>query len=129
ALCKTLDNKFRAASLESMHERLSSYLKDVVNLWTRKEAILLAIEWNSSSSGTSSLLSNNHITIPNPRNPQTSITLNLSKGQNRQIDPDLHQANPSHWSIRVIRDGRTSLSEDELQEFLNIMDNATFGTL
>jgi hypothetical protein len=34
--------------------------------------------------------------------------------------------NPNHWLSRVIRQGRTGLTQDELEEFLK-MQNATFG--
>ena len=34
--------------------------------------------------------------------------------------------NPNHWSCRVVRQGRTALSQPELEEFLKLQ-NATFG--
>jgi len=67
------------------------------------------------------------IKVPNPRNPKTSITFQRSNEQHSELNCDLSRSKSNHWSARVIRQGLTSLTENELQEFLNIVQKATFG--
>ncbi|MFZ0897267.1 MAG: hypothetical protein WAZ77_22415 [Candidatus Nitrosopolaris sp.] len=124
---QNLDDKVRASSVELMRNTLPSYLKKVVNLWTGEEVVLLAIELPGESPPTSEPTANDRIRIPYPRNPKTSITFHRS--MEKQVE--LNQGhggtgNPNHWSSRVIRQGRTRLTQDELEEFLK-MQNATFG--
>lgn len=49
----------------------------------------------------------------------------MEKHVELQLNPA--NGNPEHWSARVLREGRTSLADNELQEFLNLLTNATFG--
>lgn len=124
---QNLDDKVRASSVELMRNTLPSYLKKVVNLWTGEKVVLLAIELPGESPPSSEPTANDRIRIPYPRDPKTSITFHRS--MEKQVE--LNQGhggtgNPNHWSSRVIRQGRTRLTQDELEEFLK-MQNATFG--
>ena len=124
---QNLDDKFRASSVEHMRNTLSSYLKKVVNLWTGEKVVLLAIELPGESPPTSEPTANDRIKIPYPRNPKTSITFHRSMEKQVELNPGHGgTGNPNHWSSRVIRQGRTGLTQDELEEFLK-MQNATFG--
>jgi hypothetical protein len=124
---QNLDDKVRASSVELMRNTLPSYLKKVVNLWTGEKVVLLAIELPGESPPTSEPTANDRIKIPYPRNPKTSITFHRSMEEQVELNPGHGgTANPNHWSSRVIRQGSTGLTQDELEEFLK-MQNATFG--
>jgi hypothetical protein len=49
----------------------------------------------------------------------------MEKHVELQLNPA--DGNPEHWSARVLREGSTRLADNELQEFLNLVTNATFG--
>ena len=124
---QNLDDKVRASSVEYMRNTLPSYLKKVVNLWTGEKVVLLAIELPGESPPTSEPTTNDRIKIPYPRNPKTLITFHRSMEKQVELNPSHGgTGNLNHWSSRVIRQGRTGLTQDELEEFLK-MQNATFG--
>lgn len=122
-----MDDKVRSSSIELMRNTLPSYLKKVVNLWTGEKVLLLAIELPGEVPPTSEPTANDQIKIPNPRNPKILITFHRSKEKQVELNPGYGgTANANHWSSRVIRLGRTGLTQDELEEFLKLQ-NATFG--
>jgi hypothetical protein len=124
---QNLDDKVRASSVEYMRNTLPSYLKKVVNLWTGEKVVLLAIKLPGESPPTSEPKANERIKIPYPRNPKTLITFHRSMEKQVELNPGHGgTGNPNHWSSRVIRHGRTGLTQDELEEFLK-MQKATFG--
>jgi hypothetical protein len=123
---QNLDDKVRASSVEHMRNTLPSYLK-IVNLWTGEKVVLLAIELPGESPPTSEPQANDRINIHYPRNPKTLITFHRSMEKQVELNPDhCGTGNPNHWSSRVIRQGRTRLTQDELEEFL-MLQNATVG--
>lgn len=56
-----------------------------------------------------------------------SISFQYSMEKHVELQLNPADGNPEHWSARVLREGRTSLADNELQEFLNLVTNATFG--
>jgi hypothetical protein len=122
-----LDDNVRTSSVELMHNTLPSYLKKVVNLWTGEKVTLLALELPGEGPPTSEPTANDQIRIPYPRNRKILITFNRSVEKQVEINPG-HRGtrNPNHWSSRVVRHGRTALTQHELEEFLKLQ-NATFG--
>ena len=125
---QNLDDKVRASSIELMRNTLPSYLKEVVNLWTGEKVLLLAIELPGESPPTSDPKANDQIKIPYPRNPKTLITFHRSMEKHVELNPDRGgTGNPNHWSSQVIQQGSTSLTGNELEEFLKALQNATFG--
>jgi hypothetical protein len=52
-----------------------------------------------------------------------SISLEYSSEKNIELDID----DENHWASRCVRDGTTALSNDDLADFLNKTENATFG--
>ena len=124
---QNLDDKVRAASVELMRNTLPTYLKKVVNLWTGEKLVLIAIELPGESPATSEPTANDRIKIPYIRNPKTLITFHRSMEKQVELNPGHGgTGNPNHWLSRVIRQGRSGLTQDELEEFLK-MQNATFG--
>jgi len=129
-----LDDEVRSTSVLVMQEKSPSYLKDIVDLWTEKQVALVAIEVPSSH-GSVTPLSRSHepqsasdrISITNPRNPNTSISFLISREKKVQLNPSNRPDIPRHWSLRVMQNKQTTLSDTELQEFLNLVKNATFG--
>lgn len=129
-----LAEKARSTSVLVMQEKSPSYLKDIVNLWTEKRVALVAIEVPNShssvpppSNSNQPETPNDHIRIANPRNPNTSISLQISKEKTVQLNPCISPGTPRHWSIRAMQNKQTTLSDIELQEFLNLVQNATFA--
>jgi hypothetical protein len=129
-----LDENALRTSVLVMQEKSPSYLRDIVNLWTEKRVVLVAIEVPSSH-GSVTPLSRSHepqsasdrISITNPRNPNTSISFHISREKKIQLNPSNSPDIPRHWSLRVMQNKQTTLSDTELQEFLNLVKNATFG--
>jgi len=108
-----MDDKVRSSSIELMRNTLPSYLKKVVNLWTGEKVLLLAIELPGEVPPTSEPTANDHIKIPNPRNPKILITFHRSKEKQVELNPGYGgTANANHWSSRVIRLGRTGLTQE-----------------
>ena len=52
-----------------------------------------------------------------------SISLEYSSEKNIELDID----DESHWATRCVRAGTTTLSDDDLADFLNKTENATFA--
>ena len=110
-----------------MCNTLPIYLKKLVNLWTGEKVLLLALELPVESPPTYEPSATDQIWIPYPRNRKILITFNRSVEKQVEINPG-HRGtrNPNHWSSRVVRQGRTALTQHELEEFLKLQ-NATFG--
>src|SRR5262249_10185709 len=104
---------------------LATYLKGVVSLWNSRGASVAGIELRSS------LLTrpppNDQIKISHPKDQGKSVSFQYSIEKYIVLQPNLGDDNPDHWSVRVLHEGRTSLADNELQEFLNLLKNATFG--
>ncbi|HVD08301.1 MAG TPA: hypothetical protein VNB67_07640, partial [Nitrososphaeraceae archaeon] len=64
----------------------------------------------------------NSVRLLQERNKQ-SISLEYSLEKNIELDID----DENHWAHRCIRAGTTALTDDELFDFLNKTENATFG--
>jgi len=125
---QNLDDKVRASRVELMRNTLPSYLKYVVNLWTSEKVVLLAIELPGDGPPTPDPKANDQIKILSPRNTKAFITFQRSMEKHVELNPDRGgTGNPNHWSSRVIQQGSTSLTGNELEEFLKALQNATFG--
>jgi len=125
---QNLDQKVMDTSVELMRQNLPKYLKDVVNLWNRRDAYIAGIagtELRSISLTTPP--PNDNIKIPHPKDPKKSISFQYSMEKHVELQPNPGDGNPEHWSARVLQEGHTSLADNELQEFLNLVTNATFG--
>jgi hypothetical protein len=64
----------------------------------------------------------NSVRLLQERNKQ-SVSLEYSLGKNIELDID----DKNHWAPRCVRVGTTALTDDELFDFLNKTENATFG--
>ncbi len=131
---QNLDDKVRASSIELMRNTLPSYLKEVVKLWTGEKVLLIAIELPGESPPTSDPKANDQIKIPYPRNPKTLITFHRSMEKHVELNPDRGgTGNPNNRSSRVIQQGSTSLTGNELEEFLKALSTtriiATISTI
>lgn len=108
-----------------MREYLPKYLKNVVNPWGEGNASIAGIELSSSLSTRAP--PNDQIKILHPKDPRRSVTFHYSMEKHVELQPKMGAGNPDHWSVRVLRKGRTNLADNELQEFLDLVKNATFG--
>ena len=90
-------------------------MKYCVQTWTSKKPGLVAIKIPEGFHGNSvRLLQEDNI---------RSISLEYSLEKNIELDID----DESHWTTRCVRVGTTALTDDELFDFLNKTENATFG--
>jgi hypothetical protein len=119
---QNLDENDKETRLKIMREYQPQYLKNVVNPCSGGDASIAGIELSSSLSTTP--LPNDQIKILHPKDPRRSVTFHYSKEKHVELQPT---GNPEHWSVRVLRKGRANLADNELQEFLDLVKNATFG--
>lgn len=125
---QNLDQKVMETSFEFMHQNLPKYLKNIVNLWNRRDAYIAGIAGTELRSiSLTRPAPNDNIKIQHPKNPKKSISFQYSMEKHVELQLNPADGNPEHWSARVLREGRTSLADNELQEFLNLVTNATFG--
>jgi len=122
---QNLDDKVKQARFTFLNQNLPTYLKGVVSLWNSRGASIAGIELRSI------LLTrpppNDQIKIPHPKVQDKSVTFQYSMEKYVELQHNLGDDNPDHWSVRVLHEGRTSLADHELQGFLNLVKNATFG--
>jgi hypothetical protein len=122
---QNLDENDKETRLKIMREYQPQYLKNVVNPWSGGDASIAGIELSSSLSTTP--LPNDQIKILHPKDPRRSVTFHYSNEKIVELQADVGVGNPDHWSVRVLRKGRAKLAHNEVQEFLNLVKNATFG--
>jgi hypothetical protein len=65
------------------------------------------------------------LTLHSPSNPSKTVTIQC--GQEKQIQLDLVNASKNHWATRAITDNPAVLSEKELTDVLDKINNATFA--
>ena len=100
---------------DNMRQRIHDKLKYCVKTWTNNKPMLTAIRIPESFHGTS-------LKLLGEDNKQ-SISLEYSLEKNIELDID----DENHWAPRCVRAGTTALTDDELFDFLNKTENATFG--
>jgi hypothetical protein len=98
---------------DNTRQRIHDKLKYCVKTWTNNKPTLVAIKMPEGFHG-------NSVRLLQERNKQ-SISLEYSLEKNIELDYE------NHWAHRCIRGGTTALTDDELSDFLNKTENATFG--
>jgi hypothetical protein len=98
-----------------LQQKVQDKLKYCVKTWTNNKPMLTAIRIHESFHGTS-------IKLLGENNKQ-SISLEYSLEKNIELDID----DENSWAPKCIRAGTTALTDDELFDFLNKTENATFG--
>ena len=111
---KKLDQKNLNDNNE-LEQRIQDKLKYCVKTWTNNKPRLTAIKIPEGFHG-------NSIRLLQEGNKQ-SISLEYSSEKNIELDID----DENHWAPRCVRAGTTALSDDDLYDFLNKTENATFG--
>jgi hypothetical protein len=100
---------------DNMRQRIQDKLRYCVKTWTNNKPTLVAIKIPESfRSNSVSLLRGDN---------QGSISLEYSCEKN--IELEIKDEN--HWAPRCVRAGTSALSDDELADFLNKTESATFG--
>jgi hypothetical protein len=85
-----------------------------VKTWTNNKTTLVAIKMPEGFHG-------NSVRLLQERNKR-SISLEYSSGKNIELEID----DDNHWAPRCVRAGTTTLSDDDLADFLNKTENATY---
>ena len=96
-----------------LQHKVQDKLKYCVKTWTNNKPMLTAIRIPESFHGSIKLLG---------EDDKQSISLEYSSEKNIDLDID----DENHWAPRCIA-GPTALSDDDLDDFLNKTENATFG--
>ena len=110
---KKLDHK--NSNDDNMRQRIHDKLRYCVKTWTNNKPMLTAIKIPEGFHG-------NSVRLLQEGNKR-SISLEYSSEKN--IELDINDKN--HWAPRCVRAGTTALSDDELADFLNKTESATFG--
>jgi hypothetical protein len=98
-----------------LQQKVQAKLKYCVKTWTNNKPMLTAIRIPESFHGTSiKLLGEDY---------KQSISLEYSSKKITELDID----DENHWAPRCVRAGTTALSDNNLDDFLNKTENATFG--
>jgi hypothetical protein len=86
-----------------------------VKTWTNNKPTLVAIKMPEGFHG-------NSVRVLQEGNKR-SISLEYSSEKNIELDIE----DENHWSLRCIKASTKTLTDDELDGFLNKTENATFG--
>jgi hypothetical protein len=69
-----------------------------------------------------------NIKILNPINPKQQIIFQYSREKYIQIDNlTSNESSKNHWAARAIKDGHTILTNDEMEDFLKMIQTSTFA--
>jgi hypothetical protein len=98
-----------------LQQKVQNKLKYCVQTWTNNKPTLSAIGIPKSFHGISLKLLG--------EDDKQSISLEYSLEKNIDLDID----DENHWAPTCVRAGTTTLSEDDLADFLSKTENATFG--
>jgi hypothetical protein len=111
---KKLDQKNLNDNNE-LQQKVQDKLKYCVQTWIHKKPGLVAIRIPEGFKGNSLRF----------LQKGTHKTISLEFSSDKNIDLDVDDEN--HWAPRCVRAGRSDLSNNELADFLNKTENATFG--
>jgi hypothetical protein len=67
------------------------------------------------------------IIIPNPKNPKQQITFQYSKEKHINLSLISNEISKNHYAARAIKYGNTILTNEEMEDFLNMVQTSTFA--
>jgi hypothetical protein len=67
------------------------------------------------------------IVIPNPKNPKQQITLQCSQEKHINLSLISNETSNNHYAARAIKYGLTILTNEEMEDFLNMVQTSTFA--
>ncbi|MBV9176169.1 MAG: hypothetical protein JO297_03950 [Nitrososphaeraceae archaeon] len=67
------------------------------------------------------------IVIPNPKNPKQHITFQYSEEKHINLSLISNESSKNHYAARAIKYGLTILTNDEMEDFLNMAQTSTFA--
>jgi hypothetical protein len=100
---------------DNLRQRIHDKLKYCVKTWTNNKTTLVAIKMPEGFHG-------NSIRLLQEGNKR-SISLEYSSEKNIELDID----DKNHWAPRCVSTGTLSMSNNNLDDFLNKTENATFA--
>ena len=68
-----------------------------------------------------------HIKIPNPKNPKQQITFRYSKEKHINLSLISNESSKNHYAARAITYGYTILTNEEMEDFLKMVQTSTFA--
>jgi hypothetical protein len=111
---KKLDQK-QLDDNNELQRKVHDKLKYCIKTWTNNKPMLTAIRIHESLHGTTIKLLG--------EDDKQSISLEYYSEKNIELDID----DENHWAPRCVRAGTLAVSDDELSDFLNKTENATFA--
>ena len=67
------------------------------------------------------------IVIPNPKNPKQQITFQYSQEKHINLSLISNESSKNHYAARAIKYGHTILTDEEMEDFLNMVQTSTFA--
>ncbi|HZA08360.1 MAG TPA: hypothetical protein VE619_11705, partial [Nitrososphaeraceae archaeon] len=67
------------------------------------------------------------IIIPNPKNPKQQITFQYSQEKHINLSLISNETSKNHYAARAIKYGHTILTNEEMEDFLNMVQTSTFA--
>jgi hypothetical protein len=67
------------------------------------------------------------IIIPNPKNPKQQITFQCSQEKHINLSLISNETSKNHYAARAIKYGHTILTDEEMEDFLNMVQTSTFA--
>jgi hypothetical protein len=67
------------------------------------------------------------IIIPNPKNPKQQITFQCSKEKHINLSLISNETSKNHYAARAIKYGHTVLTDEEMEDFLNMVQTSAFA--
>jgi hypothetical protein len=129
----------KESSVKAMVDELPKYTNRMTEWWIKnqkKNYSLIAIKIPHKSKNESNIADNSdniepeqqNIKIPNPKKPKQQITFQYSKEKHIQLSLTSNENSKNHWAARAIIDGHTILTNDEMEDFLKMVQyTSTFA--
>jgi hypothetical protein len=125
-------------SVKAMVDELPKNTIRMTKSWIKnqkKNYSLIAIKIPHKSKNESNIADNSdniepeqqNIKIPNPKNPKQQITFQYPKEKHVNLSLTSNENSKNHWAARAINNGRTILTNDEMEDFLKMVQTSTFA--
>ncbi|HEY5630526.1 MAG TPA: hypothetical protein VIR31_00220 [Nitrososphaeraceae archaeon] len=128
----------KEGSVKAMVDELPENTIRMTKSWIKnqkKNYSLIAIKIPHKSKNESNIADNSdniepeqqNIKISNPKNPKQQITFQYPKEKHVNLSLTSNENTKNHWAARAIKDGSTILVNDEMEDFLKMIQTSTFA--
>jgi hypothetical protein len=130
----------KEGSVSAMVDELPANSIKVTKKWLKSQKnrcslIAIKVPHKNKNSDTDNIADNGdniepeqeHIKIPNPKNTKQQITFQYSKEKHINLSLTSNESSKNHWAARAIIDGHTILTNDEMEDFMKMVQTSTFA--